>query len=59
MRLRRASVRHTVEGDLRIECVRQQLTSDSGLELLRRYFALLGLHRRIRQAFSADGVRGE
>ncbi|WP_447975360.1 IS1380 family transposase [Nitrospira sp. Kam-Ns4a] len=59
MRLRIASLRHTVKGDLRIEFVHQQLTSYSGLELLRRYCALLGLHRRIRQAFSAYGVHGD
>jgi hypothetical protein len=35
------------------------LTSYSGLELLRRYFALLGLHRRIRQAFQAYGLSGD
>ena len=56
MRLRLASLRRVVKGDLRIEFVRQQLTSYSGLELLRRYFALLGLHRRIRQAFSVTNA---
>lgn len=49
MRLRLASLRRRVKGDLRVEFVRQELTSYRGLELLRRYFALLDLHRRIRQ----------
>jgi len=59
MRLRVATLRRAVKGDLRIEFVRQELTSYSGLELLRRYFALLDLHRRIRQRFSAYGLRGD
>jgi len=41
------------------ELVRQQLTSYGGLELLRRYFRLLGLHRRIRQAFNGYGLGGD
>jgi len=53
MRLKIASLRPVVKGDLRIEFVRQALTSYGGLELLRRYFRLLHLHHRIRQAFSA------
>jgi hypothetical protein len=44
---------------LRIEFVQQDLTSYGGLELLRRYFRLLDLHRRIRQAFSAYGLGGD
>ena len=59
MRLRLASLRRVVKGDLRMEFVRQELTSYSGLELLRRYFALLDLHCRIRQAFSAYGLSGD
>ncbi len=59
MRLRIDSLRRTVKGDLRIEFVQQDLTSYGGLELLRRYFRLLDLHRRIRQAFSAYGLGGD
>lgn len=59
MRLRIASLRRAVKGDLRIEFVQQDLTSYGGLELLRRYFRLLDLHRRIRQAFSAYGLGGD
>jgi len=53
MRLKIASLRRAVKGDLRIEFVHQDLTSYGGLELLRRYFRLLHLRRRIRQASSA------
>jgi len=59
VRLRIASLPRTVKGDLQMEFVRQDLTSYGGLELLRRYFRLLGLHRRIRQAFHAYGLGGD
>jgi Transposase DDE domain group 1 len=59
VRLRIASLRRPVKGDLRIEFVQQDLTSYGGLELLRRYFRLLDLHRHIRQAFSAYGLGGD
>jgi Transposase DDE domain group 1 len=59
MRLTVASLRRVVKADLPIEFVPQQLTSYGGLELLRRYFSLLGLHRRIRQAFSGYGLGGD
>ncbi len=59
MRLRIGSLRRNVKGDLRIEFVQQDLTSSAGLELLRRYFRLLDLHRRIRQAFSTYGLGGD
>jgi hypothetical protein len=42
--------------DLPIEFVPQHLTSSGGMELLRRYFRLLGLHHRIRQAFAGYGL---
>jgi len=59
VRLRIASLRRAVKGDLRIEFVRQDLTSYGGLELLRRYFRLLDLHRRLRDAFRAYGLGGD
>ena len=59
MRLTVARLRRVVKTDLPIEFVPQQLTSYGGLELLRRYFSLLGLHHRIRQAFSGYGLGGD
>jgi hypothetical protein len=44
---------------LRIEFVHQDLTSYGGLELVRRYFRLLDLHHRLRQAFRAYGLGGD
>ena len=59
MRLTVARLRRVVKADLPIEFVPQPLTSYGGLELLRRYFGLLGLHCRIRQAFSGYGLGGD
>ena len=59
MRLRIASVQRRIKGDLRIEFVPQDLTSYGGLELVRRYFRCLGLHRRLRRAFRAYGLGGD
>src|SRR5262245_48688568 len=59
MRLTVATLRRIVKADLPIAFVPQQLTSYGGLELLRRYFRLLGLHRRIRQAFTGYGLGGD
>ena len=55
MRLSVASLRRVVKGDLRIEFVRQELTSYGGLELLRRYVRQLGLSARLRTACAAVG----
>ncbi len=59
MRLKIAGLRRVIKADLRIEFVHQNLTSYGGLELVRRYFRLLGLQRRLRQAFSAYGLGGD
>ena len=59
MRLTVARLRRVVKADLPIEFVAQQLTSYGGLELLRRYFRLLELHRRIRQAVSGYHSGGD
>jgi len=59
MRLKIASLRRVVKGNLRVEFVRQDLTSYGGLELVRRFFRLLDLHRRLRQTFSAYGLGGD
>ena len=55
MRLSVASLRRVVKGDLRIEFVRQDLTSYGGLELLRRYVRQLGVTARLRTACAAGG----
>lgn len=55
MRLNVASLRRLVKGKLHVEFVRQDLTSYSGLELLRRYVRQLDLPRRLRAACATTG----
>src|SRR5262247_3971237 len=55
MRLSVASLRRVVKGDLRIEFVRQDLTSYGGLELLRRFVRQLGVNARLCRACAAMG----
>src|SRR5215475_5542188 len=55
MRLNVASLRRLVKGKLHVEFVRQELTSYSGLELLRRYLRHLDLPRRLRAACASTG----
>src|SRR5262245_6835995 len=55
MRLSVASLRRVVKGDLRIEFVRQDLTSYGGLELLRRYVRRISLAPRLRAAYAEMG----
>src|SRR5216683_2679565 len=55
MRLNVASLRRMVKGKLHVEFVRQELTSYSGLELLRRYLRQLDVPSRLRVACAATG----
>ena len=59
MRLSVASLRRMIKGKLQTEFVHQELTSYSGLELLRRYLRQLDLPRRLHAACAAtDGDYG-
>lgn len=55
MRLNVASLRRLVKGKLHIEFAHQELTSYSGLELLRRYLRQLDVPCRLRAACAATG----
>ncbi len=55
MRLSVASLRRMIKGKLRVEFVHQELTSYSGLELLRRYLRQHDLPRRLRTACTLTG----
>src|SRR5437879_459348 len=55
MRLRVASLRRMIKGKLHVEFVRQELTSYSGLEVLRRYLRQRELPSRLRAACAATG----
>jgi hypothetical protein len=55
MRLNVASLHRMVKGNLHVEFGRHELTSYSGLELLRRYVRRLDLPRRLRAACETTG----
>ena len=55
MRLSVASLRRMVKRPLQVEFVPQQLTSYSGLELLRRYLRQCDLPSRLRTACASTG----
>lgn len=59
VRLRKQDFCQRINSDLKIEFARQDLSSYSGLELFRRYFALIGLHTRIRAAFARNELIGD
>jgi len=59
MRLSKHEIRQRINGNLSIEFASQDITSYSGLELLQKYFRLIGLYSRLRQALSAYQVRGD
>src|SRR6266478_1873536 len=59
MRLKVGRLGRVVKRDLPIEFGGEQLTSYGGLELLRRYFHLIGLNHRIRRGFREHQLRGD
>src|SRR6266446_4643157 len=59
MRLNVGRLRRLVKRDLPIEFGREQLTSSGGLELLRRYFHLIGLTQRLRRGFREHQLGGD
>ncbi len=59
MRLKVVRLRQVVKQDLPVEFTEERLTSYGGLELVRRYFRLIGLHRRIRRAFRVHQLGGD
>lgn len=59
MRLTVARLRRVIKRDFSIQFGREQLTSYGGLELLRRFFGLIGLKARIRCAFAEQDLGGD
>ena len=59
MRLKVGRLGRLVKRDLAIEFGREQLTSYGGLELLRRYFQLIGLTQRLRRGFCEHQLGGD
>jgi hypothetical protein len=59
MRLRKAEIQSRVNNNLGIKFIRQDLTSFSGLELVKRFFRLLRINERIREHLGHYGLRGD
>lgn len=59
MRLRKHEINQRVNGNLKIEFAKQDVSSYSGLELFRRYFRLINLNNRIRKAFRVYKFNGD
>jgi len=59
MRLAKHEIRQPIKSDLRIEFAPLELTSYSGLELFKRYFRIIRLGSRIRQAFREHDLCGD
>lgn len=59
MRLSRAHFYSACKSSLKIEFAPQDITAYGGLELIRRYFRIIELHRRIQSVFAAYGLGGD
>ena len=59
MRLKVRRLWRVIKRELPIQFGREQLTSYGGLELLRRYFQLIGLTQRLRQGFREHQLGGD
>jgi hypothetical protein len=59
MKLRVSGLRRVVKRNLGIEFGREQLTSYGALELVRQYFEIISLNRRIRHGFREHDGGGE
>ena len=59
MRLAKHGLGKRIKGDLRIEFAKLDLTSYSGLELLKRFFRTIRLNSRVRKAFRSHDLGGD
>jgi hypothetical protein len=59
VRLRNHEIHDRINGNLKIEFAEQSVSSYAGLELFKRYFRLIGLNSRVRQAFRAHEFKGD
>ncbi len=59
MRLSRADFYSPCKSFLKIEFASQDITAYGGLELIRRYFRIIELHRRVQSVFAAHGLGGD
>lgn len=59
MRLNKTDFISRSKNNLKIEFAPQDITAYGGLELIRRYFRIIGLHAQVRQAFAAYNLGGD
>lgn len=59
MRLSRTDFYSPCKSFLKIEFASQDITAYGGLELIRRYFRLIKLHRRVQSVFARYGLGGD
>jgi hypothetical protein len=59
VRLSRADFRSACKSFFRLEFASQEITAFGGLELIRRYFRMIELHRRVQSVFARYGVGGD
>ena len=59
MRLSRADFHSACKSFFRLEFASQDITAFGGLELIGRYFRLIGLHRRVQSVFARYDLAGE
>lgn len=59
MRIAKHEISRRIKSDLKIEFAQQELTSYSGLELFKRYFRIIQLGSRIREAFRNHEMSGD
>lgn len=59
MRLSRADFYSPCKSFLKIEFASQDITAYGGLELIRRYFRIIELHRRVQSVFATCGLGGD
>lgn len=59
MRLSRTQFMAPCKSSYRIEFASENITAYGGLELIRRYFHLMGLHRRVQSAFRQHRLGGD
>ncbi len=59
MRFSRTQFIDSCKSFFRVEFTPQDITAYGGLELIRRYFRLIGLHRRVQSAFRQYQLGGE
>ena len=59
VRLSRADFHSVCKSFSKIEFAPQDITAFGGLELIRRYFRLIDLHRRVQSVFARYGIGGD